>query len=348
MRGKRSKQYRKLMQQYCITFGFRQPYQCIVDAELVKDTTRFKMDLVASLERTLHGTVKPRMSIVFPFQEDRILGVVPLYFLLRDSEFSLNFFLSANHVFYPSTVITQCSIRHLYKDNADSNVAEAIEIAKSVCERRRCGHHPDEFPEPLSTLECLSSVVDAQKNGTNKHRYCVASQDADVRRGLRAIKGVPLVYVSRSVMIMEPISAATAQTKEREEVGKFREGIIRSRAKRKRMDGDDGDLERGERDEVKSDTLQSDTRSGGKWDEGEINGQIPESEVTAEKAGKKKKKRKYGPKGPNPLSIKKPKKPSTSQQTKKPPSVRASRQDTEPETKRKSRSRGGAPNALGG
>ena len=29
MRGKRSKQYRKLMQQYAITFGFREPFQVL-------------------------------------------------------------------------------------------------------------------------------------------------------------------------------------------------------------------------------------------------------------------------------------------------------------------------------
>jgi hypothetical protein len=64
MRGKRSKQYRKLIQQYSIHFGFREPYQVIVDADFVKDTTKCKMDLLAALERTLHGTVKPCM---FPF-----------------------------------------------------------------------------------------------------------------------------------------------------------------------------------------------------------------------------------------------------------------------------------------
>ena len=29
MRGKRSKQYRRLMQQYRLTFGFREPYQVL-------------------------------------------------------------------------------------------------------------------------------------------------------------------------------------------------------------------------------------------------------------------------------------------------------------------------------
>lgn len=193
-------------------------------------------------------------------------------------------------------MITQCSIRHLYKDNTDPTTAAAIEVAKAVCERRRCGHHPDSFPEPLPTLECLSSVVDPGKSGTNKHRYCVATQDLEVRRAMRAVRGVPLVYVARSVMIMEPLSDATAATREREERGKFRDGIIRSRpAKRKRGD-DDG--EEGSGSGSGSESGSGDDERG----EGEKDKQ------------KKKKKRNYGPKGPNPLAVKKTKKEQQQQQ----------------------------------
>ena len=76
MRGKRSKQYRKLMQQYGLIFGFREPYQvlgnwelflskcqntkiCLVDSQMIHDTERFKMDLAAGLEKTLQGHIKP-------------------------------------------------------------------------------------------------------------------------------------------------------------------------------------------------------------------------------------------------------------------------------------------------
>ena len=82
MRGKRSKQYRKLMQQYRLSFGFREPYQVlsapalpvpapleklllilaaspIVDAQMMQDAHRFKMDLVKSLTQTFHGQIKP-------------------------------------------------------------------------------------------------------------------------------------------------------------------------------------------------------------------------------------------------------------------------------------------------
>ena len=73
------------------------------------------------------------------------------------------------------TVITQCEIRKLYAKKNEPGVSEAIEVAKT-CERRRCGHHPDEYPEPLSTLECMQSVVDPKDQGENKHRYVVAAR----------------------------------------------------------------------------------------------------------------------------------------------------------------------------
>lgn len=59
-----------------MTFGFREPYQVlgegfrqrhageytdrpiVVDAEMVIDSCRFKMDLAPALQRTVHGQVK--------------------------------------------------------------------------------------------------------------------------------------------------------------------------------------------------------------------------------------------------------------------------------------------------
>jgi U3 small nucleolar RNA-associated protein 23 len=69
------------MQQYGMTFGFREPFQVlrtypeypvylvgaatnpiVVDAGIIQDAARFKMDLVGGLKRTLHGEVKPSIS----------------------------------------------------------------------------------------------------------------------------------------------------------------------------------------------------------------------------------------------------------------------------------------------
>jgi U3 small nucleolar RNA-associated protein 23 len=167
-------------------------------------------------------------------------------------------------------------MRHLYASSKEPGVSYLIDKAKTY-ERRRCNHLPEDYPEPLSAKDCLSSVVDPKDSKTNKHRYVVASQDVEVRKEMRGIMGVPLVYINRSVMIMEPMASASAETRERGERSKFRDGI-------KGKERGSGSLKR-KREE-----------DGGERDEGEV---------------EKKKVKRKGPKGPNPLSMKKPKKRHT-------------------------------------
>ena len=151
-------------------------------------------------------------------------------------------------------------------------------------ERRRCNHHTLE--QPLSTIECLSSVIDPKNSRINKNRYIIASQSEEFRRQCREIKGVPLVYIKRSVMVMEPMAEASLGAREGFERGKFRAGI-RSKIppvglKRKRRDDTNGN----ENDEAKeNDAL---------------------NRVAELTQAQKRRKKLRGPKGPNPLSVQKP------------------------------------------
>lgn len=185
-------------------------------------------------------------------------------------------------------MITQCSIRHLYTSDASNAATKTawIETAKSF-ERRRCNHH--ELPEPLTTIECLSEVVDPKSSGTNKHRYVVASQDQEVRAKMRTIAGVPLIYINRSVMIMEPMAAKTEEIREQGERDKVRAGLKGRRgnvdlagSKRKRDEEEDGAEDAGET--------------------------APDEAVQVQGEPASKAKKRKGPKGPNPLAVKKPKK----------------------------------------
>lgn len=237
MRGKRSKQYRKLMHAYALTFHFRAPYQVLLSSTIIRDAARFKMQLGHMLSNTLHGEIKP--------------------------------------------MITQCCIRHLYNavpEPGQERDKEAwIEVAKQA-ERRRCGHH--ELETPLSELECITSVLDPKGSGTNKHRYVVATQEREVRAAMREVAGVPLVYINRSVMVMEPMAGRSAEVREAEEKGKVRAGLKSRRGaevsgeKRKADDDNDGE-------ETK---------------EADLDASVP------------KRKKPKGPSGPNPLSVKKSKK----------------------------------------
>lgn len=179
-------------------------------------------------------------------------------------------------------MITQCSIRHLYTLSVSQSEKDPLILLAKSMERRRCNHH--ELDEPLSTLECLSSVIDPKKSATNRNRYVVASQEEGVRRFCRGVKGVPLVYVKRSVMILEPMAESTICVKEGIERDKFRTGLRARPGKTKREDQEEG----GEDNE-----------------DGEEKNNMDMGEGSKEKAAVKKAR---GAKGPNPLSVKKPKK----------------------------------------
>jgi len=132
--------------------------------------------------------------------------------------------------------------------------------------------------------------VDPKSTKTNKHKLVVASQDDKLRAYMRMIPGVPLIYLKRSVMVMEPMAAATEKVREAEERGKFRAGLKGSRIsgnaspgsgllKRKRDNDDDEEAEDSQDGNADSQTEHT------------------------PKVGKKR--RRKGPSGPNPLSAKK-------------------------------------------
>ncbi|KAK5698269.1 hypothetical protein LTR97_007230 [Elasticomyces elasticus] len=62
MRAKRSKQYRKLMQQYSQSFAFRPPYQILLDAAIIQLAHHQKLKLGDLLQGTLHGEIKPMIT----------------------------------------------------------------------------------------------------------------------------------------------------------------------------------------------------------------------------------------------------------------------------------------------
>ncbi|KAK4890066.1 hypothetical protein LTR27_011172 [Elasticomyces elasticus] len=255
MRAKRSKQYRKLMQQYEMSFAFRPPYQILLDAAIIQLAHHQKLKLGDLLKGTLHGEIKP--------------------------------------------MITQCCIRHLYNAEASTpqekrEKEEWIETAKAA-ERRRCGHH--ELVEPLSAMECLMGTVDPKGSGGNKNRYVVATQDLEIRQALRKVVGCPLVYINRSVMILEPMATKSVKVREGEERSKLKAGLISRRpagagAKRKREDDEDGARE-------------------GVEDGAEVPERVKLMQAAEEEAGVHepavKKRKVKGPKGPNPMSVKKAK-----------------------------------------
>ncbi|EPS37297.1 hypothetical protein H072_9078 [Dactylellina haptotyla CBS 200.50] len=298
MRGKRSKAYRKLMTVYAQSFGFREPYQVLVDPSIIEDASKFKMDLTAGLERTLQGKVKP--------------------------------------------MITQCCIRQLYATDNQP----LITLAKTF-ERRRCNHS---ITAPaLSPLECLHSIVIPSEEAPipNKHRYVVATDDQKIREKFREYPGVPGIHIMRSVMVLDQISGATTDYREREEKGKLRSGLKDKAPSRKRK-----------RDDEETENRDSDD-SGAESDDETTAKNTGDKDSAAKSAADRmapKQKKPYGKKQPNPLSVmKKKKRPPTASTAKAAKSTSGDGAGAGGKAKRKrkrahasgSDATGDAPNASG-
>ncbi|KAK2858402.1 hypothetical protein FQN49_004771 [Arthroderma sp. PD_2] len=286
MRAKRSKKYRKLMHQYELTFGFREPYQVLVDSHCLQSVYNFKMDLVPALERTVQGKVKP--------------------FVTKCS-------LAAMMAMMASQTPKQ-ETTHSHHPQRQFRPPQLP--PPTILPLRYCSHNADSTP--IDEAECLLSLLspssDAKKK--NKEHYILATADPapvaapqqeqkrkrphwmqaqevqqqqpqgqryNLRRDARQIPGVPIIYVKRSVMILEPMSEPSSGIREGFERGKLRSGFVEGATvtgKRKRDADGEGD---GEGD------------TGGAEEGGDGEGEWVE--VKRKKV-----------KGVNPLSAKKPKK----------------------------------------
>lgn len=163
-------------------------------------------------------------------------------------------------------------------DSGAAFVARRFEI-------RRCQH--DKGSKTGS--ECIKDLISTH----NPHHYCIAGQDLELRKDLRQIAGVPLVFILRDTVVMEaPTEKCLKRIKRLEE--KKLKSVDLAAVKKATEKAVSVAVA------VSSETLE--------------NGPQEISGSTKQKPKSKKKKKRIGPKPPNPLSCKKPKKDSQTQQ----------------------------------
>ena len=105
------------------------------------------------------------------------------------------------------------------------------------------------------------------------------------------VHGVPLIYVQRSVMILEPMADESVQLRAREERSKFRAELKKTISKRKSTEPG-GSISKGKDD------------GGSK----SLDETLPAQSGQSGDNKAKKKRKSFGPKQPNPLAVKRAKK----------------------------------------
>ncbi|PIA15935.1 hypothetical protein COEREDRAFT_92927 [Coemansia reversa NRRL 1564] len=113
-----------------------------------------------------------------------------------------------------------------------------------------------------------TSCISEIMGSSNEHHYCVAAQDSALRAKLRSIPGVPIIHIKQNVVVLEPASEKSQSAGKELMQGKLGPSTLESQMLK---------------------TLKEETRD-------------------QTKRNPLKRKKKKGPKGPNPLSVKKTKK----------------------------------------
>ncbi|OAG41573.1 hypothetical protein AYO21_04275 [Fonsecaea monophora] len=225
MRARRSKRYRKIMAAYQRGFSFHEPYQVLLDSHFLKTCHSFHMPLQKYLENTLHGQCRIFVT------KCTLAKVMADWENVTNKEGKARRGPPRRPDFLPPP--TEVPLRH-------------------------CKHRDDEGQElgVVSEARCLLDLLAGQPHGNehakNKQHYILATADADekearakgfidVKERARLIPGVPVVYVKRSVMILEEMSGVSERTVRSQEKEKFSQGLIGlASRKRKRGEGEEG------------------------------------------------------------------------------------------------------------
>lgn len=107
-------------------------------------------------------------------------------------------------------MITTCTLEDLNRIK-DGDMSGAVFIGRRM-EQRNCRHTKTKSPE-----ECIKDLISSD----NPHHYAVAAQMHELKRDLRKIPGVPLIYIQRGIVVMEAPSRQTMVEVAKREEAKF-------------------------------------------------------------------------------------------------------------------------------
>ncbi|GLD98653.1 hypothetical protein PINS_up018090 [Pythium insidiosum] len=93
---------------------------------------------------------------------------------------------------------------------------EAVDIAKSfrVIEER-------DYAAAVDDAKDVTKVLQSLVGDRNERKFVVATQEVELRKALRLVPGVPLIYLNRSVLVFEDVSKATLAIVRQEEKAKM-------------------------------------------------------------------------------------------------------------------------------
>uniref|UniRef100_A0AAV1UJM2 UTP23 sensor motif region domain-containing protein n=1 Tax=Peronospora matthiolae TaxID=2874970 RepID=A0AAV1UJM2_9STRA len=115
---------------------------------------------------------------------------------------------------------------------------DAFELARSFKVAEVYGQLEEETDGPVDVSKAIQSII----GDRNNRKFVVCTQEVELRKALRLVPGVPLLYLNRSVLVFEEISHATLAIVRQEEKASMAKLDVNEKRKLEAMqDGDCND-----------------------------------------------------------------------------------------------------------
>ncbi|CAM9597168.1 unnamed protein product [Ascophyllum nodosum] len=219
MRVTRAKQYRKHLRFFRIVYGIVPPYKVILDGNFIHCCVSSNVDIQQRIASVLQGA---KLQLYVPQAARKELKAL-------GTKFEKAYKFAAGYCrALPSTAVEAPAA-------ADSGDGE-----KSYVGADSGGGAGAGSDDPAE--EIMASI-----GPDNARKYVVATQDEDLRLRLRRVPGCPLVYVSRTVLLMEQPSGrskAVFEKAERKKVGGTSEAEVKALDAIKRKEREEREKER--------------------------------------------------------------------------------------------------------
>ncbi|KAG3115089.1 hypothetical protein PI124_g6146 [Phytophthora idaei] len=115
---------------------------------------------------------------------------------------------------------------------------EAYELAKSFKVAEVYDQSQDEKQETVDVSKSIQRIIGER----NDRKFVVCTQEVELRKALRLVPGVPLLYLNRSVLVFEEISRATLAIVRQEEKANMAKLDVNEKRKLEQMqEGESGE-----------------------------------------------------------------------------------------------------------
>lgn len=216
MRINRSKASRRTLRLYKLLFGIESPYNVILDGNFIFTALKSKIDIVDRVKRLLHEYdaelhLFVLKSVLTELKQLGDRGAESIAFIHRCCREIDDSNIEGNTV-ADRTVRFLKNNKDIINNATAAGAAAVAAVAASATTNSTSSTSSSSTAAAVAAVAASSTAATAAVNPKHHRKYCVATMDMRLRTKLGKVAGIPLIYLNKVIMVLEPLSEQSRRT----------------------------------------------------------------------------------------------------------------------------------------